>query len=546
MHWSDHARSTLLTLSLAAVLAGAGACGSGESTGPDNEGGDGGGTGTLVTSGTAMTNRSGGDESLTIYRIVVPAGATSLRVTTAGGTGDLDLYLRAGAEPTPAQHDCVSNGADNDESCSMNDPAAGTWYILLAGYEAYDGATLTATVTGGTTGGGGGGGGGGSTGGTAVSWASVSMGASHACGLSTAGKAYCWGQRVAGETGDGDPVEGAGIRYNNRLPYAVAGNLTFAKISAGGGHTCAITAAGALYCWGSNATGQVGDGGGTGGASGVHWRNVPVALMPGTTFASVAAGSGFSCAVTTGGTTYCWGANDTQVASGGHFGAPNTIMTPRDAQIGTALAEVSAGGTRAVCGRTSTGTGYCWGTDVFGMLGDGGTQAPSGAGPRQIVGGPWQQVSIGTTSACAVGTDASLRCWGQNDQGQVGYAPSGVYHDDFNAEPVVIGAGQSWKQAAMGGGFGCALTTAGAAYCWGLNSNGQAGIGSYTPRNPTPTPVAGGHVFASLSANAKSSSMCGVTTAGKALCWGYNIAWQLGTSTPSIDALAPVEVAAAN
>ena len=544
MHRSYRTRSTLLSLSLAALMAGIGACSNGESTGPGGDGGDGDATGILVTSGTAMTNRSGADESLTYYRIVVPTGATNLLVTTAGGTGDLDLYLRAGSEPTASQHDCMSNGDANDESCSLDNPAAGTWYILLVGYEAYGGATLTATVTGGTTGGGGGGGGG--TGGTAVTWSSVSMGASHACGLSTAGKAYCWGQRVGGETGDGDPVEGAGIRFQNRVPYAVAGNLTFARISAGSGHTCGITTAGALYCWGSNATGQVGDGGGTGGASGVHWRNVPVALMAGTSFASVSAGSGFTCAVTTGGTTLCWGANDTQVASGGHFGAPNTIMTPRDAQIGTALADVSAGGTRAACGRTSGGTAYCWGTDVFGMLGDGATSAPSGAGPKQVVGGPWQQVSVGTTSACGIGTDGSLRCWGQNNEGQVGYAASGDYHNDFAAAPVQIGAGQTWKQAAMGAGFGCALTTAGAAYCWGLNSNGQAGIGSLTPRNPTPTAVAGGHAFASLSANATGSSMCGVTTAGKALCWGYNISWQLGTSTPSIDAPAPVEVAAAN
>ncbi len=546
MHRLFRTRITFNQLALAATLAALTACS--ESTGPGNggndggDGGDGGGSGTLVTSGTPLTGRSGGEGSTTLYRVVVPDGATGLLVTTAGGTGDLDLYIRAGSEPTETAFDCESTGADNDESCSVTDPESGTWYILLVGYEAYSGATMTVTVTGGTIGGGGGGGGGS---GTVVAWSSVTMGASHACGLSTAGKAYCWGARVAGETGDGDPVEGTGIRFNNKVPYAVAGGLTFAELSAGSGHTCGITTAGALYCWGSNAAGQIGDGGSRGGPEGPHWRNVPVAIAPGMTFISVAAGSGYTCAVAADGVTYCWGANDSQAASGGHAGAPSNILTPRDAQVGVALTEVYAGGNRATCGRTSAGAVYCWGSDSWGMLGDGPTQAPSGAGPKQVA-GSYQQVSIGSVSGCAVGTDQGMYCWGENHDGQVGYAASGDYHNDFTPAPVAIGAGLAWKQAAVGSGFACGLTTSGAAYCWGLNSNGQAGIGSYTPRHPTPTAVTGGHVFASLSPNSKGSSMCGVTTANETWCWGYNIAYQLGTTTPSIDALAPVKVAPAN
>jgi alpha-tubulin suppressor-like RCC1 family protein len=350
---------------------------------------------------------------------------------------------------------------------------------------------------------------------------------------------------VAGETGDGDPVEGTGIRYNNKVPYPVAGGLTFSRISAGSSHTCGITTTGALYCWGSNAWGQVGDGGSRGGPEGPHWRNVPVAIASGTTFISVAAGSAYTCAVATGGTTYCWGNNDSQVASGGHFGAPGTIMTPRDAEIGVALAEVYGGGNRAACGRTSAGAVYCWGSDSWGMLGDGPTATPSGAGPK-LVAGTYQQVSVGTVSACAIGTDQGLYCWGENHDGQVGFAASGDYQNDFAPGPVEIGAGIDWKQAAVGGGFACGLTTAGVAYCWGLNASGQVGIGSYTPRNATPTAVTGGLTFASLSPNSQSSSMCGVTTSGDTWCWGNNISWQLGTTTPTIDALAPVKVSPAN
>jgi serine protease len=162
-------RSALTRLLAAAAVAALAACGGGDGTGPDDEGGDGGGdggTGTLLTSGTPLTGRSAGEGSETVYRIVVPSGATSLVVATSGGTGDLDLYVRQGDEPTEASNDCASEGGDNDEVCAIDSPAAGTWYIMLQGFEAYSGVTLVASVTGGSTGGSGGGGGGGGGGGS--------------------------------------------------------------------------------------------------------------------------------------------------------------------------------------------------------------------------------------------------------------------------------------------------------------------------------------------------------------------------------------------
>lgn len=134
-------RASLLSFLTAVGLA---ACDSG--TGPDDGGNDG-GNGTALTSGTPLSGRSGDEGTTTLYRITVPTGATLLTVTTSGGTGDLDLYVRRDEEPTASTYDCESAGGTNDESCELDSPAAGTWYILLAGFEAYSGASVLAAVT---------------------------------------------------------------------------------------------------------------------------------------------------------------------------------------------------------------------------------------------------------------------------------------------------------------------------------------------------------------------------------------------------------------
>ncbi len=100
----------------------------------------------LITSPALLSGLSGAERSLKLYRIVVPAGAVRLEVVTSGGFGDVDLYLRRGDVPTITRNDCASEFATNNEGCLVEPVAAGDWYILLEGFEAYSGVTLTATV----------------------------------------------------------------------------------------------------------------------------------------------------------------------------------------------------------------------------------------------------------------------------------------------------------------------------------------------------------------------------------------------------------------
>ncbi|HEX3927780.1 MAG TPA: hypothetical protein VHW65_07270 [Gemmatimonadales bacterium] len=124
---------------------------------------------------------------------------------------------------------------------------------------------------------------------------SVAAGSGYTCGLTTAGAAYCWGNNAHGELGDGSTT-------TRSAPTAVPGGLTFLNISAGANaeRTCGVTTLGAAYCWGQNVNGEIGDGT-------TADRSLPTAVTGGLTFLSVSTGSGRSCGTSTAGVAYCWG-----------------------------------------------------------------------------------------------------------------------------------------------------------------------------------------------------------------------------------------------
>ena len=105
----------------------------------------GGGVGTLLTNGVPVTDLSGAQASETLFRIEVPAGQTSLTIAMTGGTGDADLYVKLGASPTTTSYDYRPFLAGNEETVTVTSPTGGTWYIMIRGYNAYAGVTLTAT-----------------------------------------------------------------------------------------------------------------------------------------------------------------------------------------------------------------------------------------------------------------------------------------------------------------------------------------------------------------------------------------------------------------
>lgn len=108
---------------------------------------------TLITSGQAVTGLGGADGVQTFYRIVVPVGATALTVATTGGTGDVDIFVRAGVRPPSVQSytsqagfSCFSAGANTVETCTITNPQARIYYIMVDSF-GFSGTTMTATIT---------------------------------------------------------------------------------------------------------------------------------------------------------------------------------------------------------------------------------------------------------------------------------------------------------------------------------------------------------------------------------------------------------------
>ncbi len=282
----------------------------------------------------------------------------------------------------------------------------------------------------------------------------IAAGTLHTCALLESHDVECWGENHDGELGDGTTID-------HLTPAPVTGLPPADSIAAGWSHSCAL-AQGAVYCWGSNTYGQLGDGT-------VSNRPAPteVRKLRGTP-TQVSAGDYHTCALLASGAIRCWGEN-----GDGELGMGNTRFhrTPVDVRgLSRPATRVSAGGNKT-CGLVKRGRVECWGpTPGF----------VSGLGSHN------RAVATGGSFTCALTHIWSVKCGGNNDLGQLG---DGTITSRENAEPVV-GIDERVVQIAAGQAHACALTAGRHVLCWGSNLFGQLGDGTRSDRH-TPVAVRG-------------------------------------------------------
>ena len=339
-------------------------------------------------------------------------------------------------------------------------------------------------------------------------------GGQHSCAVTADGQAHCWGDEGWGMLGNGS----FGFRS---APVAVAGLAgTYVDVATGNDHVCALTSAGATWCWGLGNVGQLGDNTFLPFAQ----PSGPVQVSGAQTFASISAGSQFTCGLTSAGAAYCWGNNWV-----GQLGDGTTInrSVPTAVVGGITFTRLEAGALHA-CGIADTGIGYCWGMNDVGQLGDGTTTNSSS--PVAVTGiADLVDIRPGERHTCATTSAGAGYCWGSNLGGELGNGTSG----GFSANPVAVAGGHVFTEVHAGGrlnnneDFSCGIDASGAAWCWG--SNGSCMLGNDLCGGAlvtTPGPVSGGNVFSTLTLGTWMA--CGITSGGQRLCWGNNQSGQIG------------------
>jgi alpha-tubulin suppressor-like RCC1 family protein len=285
----------------------------------------------------------------------------------------------------------------------------------------------------------------------------IAAGGTHTLAIYNDGSLWAWGSNWSGQLGDGTTTE-------HHSPVQIGTDTNWAHIAAGGDYSIALKNDGSLWTWGGNAYGQLGDGT-------VTEHHFPVQIGTDTDWVWVAAGGSHIVALKHDGSLWAWGNNNC-----GQLGNGTTTESHSPTQIGTDTdwAIIEAGLLFTLALKTD-GSLWAWGDNNHGQLGDG-TKIECHS-PKQI--GPdtdWARISGGGWHSIALKSDGSLWAWGDNNDGELGYGTVGIDQDS----PGQVGTDTDWDQISAGLVHTIAVKANGSLWAWGDNSYGQIGDGTTT------------------------------------------------------------------
>ena len=297
----------------------------------------------------------------------------------------------------------------------------------------------------------------------------------------------CWGENTKGQLGQGNTTAKSNV-------VQVTGLNDIKSVTAGYHFACALSLAGASFCWGDNSSNQVSSGGE------IQNLRVPTAIP---NAVSIDAGSNFLCALLTNGSIKCVGDN-----SKGQSGTVTSSSVPIGPIYQSGFTRVATGGaTTCTIDRSApeqfAGNLSCWGELI----------------PNETENILFTDVAIGDASACAITVAGVVRCWGSNSAGQLG--------DGSNKSaitPTVVSGFGLYKAKNIAAGYRhfCANTTDGLVLCWGDDSRQQLGYVADGTNGVSKVAIAVAGIGNALSVSAGLYHSCALVTGGSVQCWGDN------------------------
>ena len=342
----------------------------------------------------------------------------------------------------------------------------------------------------------------------------IAAGDKHTCAIALDDIIWCWGDNRTSQLGSSD--FGDNFSLTPIQTTALPGSRVAHRIVAGANHTCVLATDETVWCWGDNGNGNLGDG------SFLN-QDHPVQAVLGETATTISAGGATTCAELSDDRLKCWGkGNSGQIGNNAKLLSNGTPVYVSSVPGLFTVAHLEIGAAHS-CAISALGVAWCWGDYASGRLGTSVQSIALNPAATAYLGGTTSHVAAGGAHTCVLLVIGTVTCFGSNSTGQIGLTPGTAP----NPTPTAVTLETMATHMSAGEEFTCVLLTTAAVHCFGDNSAGQLGSGSIGSARETPGAVAGltGTVVDVL---AGASHSCAVMSTGQVRCWGLNDQGQLG------------------